>query len=327
MTTLPQSLWTVRLVFALLLLMLCEFLIWGGGSAYAAEDWVARALIYFALATLLLDFASRYHITEWKSIYLLGGMFGLLHALTMTELNDPRLEFFLRDFIVLPLGAMPLMFLVAFWVLHLFLSGEATGPSAFFLALLLGFIGGTWLNWYPQLDDINIATATLTETLPILLLGLVFTSMILAALPPPPQNPAETWQLSVYQIAAFGLVIVIPIIIRLSDGILSLAGFGSPVAIIAMTTLLLVATRGDRHSAIFPAFHFPKTPLLIGFFLLLIALGVGYGLGYVLSDTSDEPIQATLILNGMLVWGALWLPIVCTIYGVRLMTQLTREGY
>lgn len=319
--------WALRWLFGLLLLLGAEVIAWGEAADYGLLDWLALFLIYFAFAALALDAIVRYRAHEIKSLFLMAGIFGLGRGLLLSVMPNSA-EAFVLDLGLMALGAQVLVFGLAYACFRLLISGEASGPRHFLVALASGAIWGVWLRWYPELESVNIAPPTLSQAL-IACLGLFLLSGLAALLLPTGFNMRDEydWLLTPYEYAAMSLILFVTLVMRSSDGYIEPIGAGIMAVLLFVLSLMLILSKNNRR--IIPLLDLtpPQKPNLPGWFVLVLPLLLVGALSYNLVDTAEEPLIAQLVLRAILIFGSLWLPIISTLLGVQIMTRLTREGY
>ncbi|MDX2137926.1 MAG: hypothetical protein SF123_07500 [Chloroflexota bacterium] len=75
--------WLSRIAFAALLAFGSEIVLWNTPQRRSALDVLLLIAGYLAVATLVLDFVVRYSLRSFFGVLLLGGIYGLVNALTL----------------------------------------------------------------------------------------------------------------------------------------------------------------------------------------------------------------------------------------------------
>lgn len=316
----------VRLHFAILLLTFGELVAWQDASQHGILDWLAIALLYVAMSAILLDVMVRWRANDWRSLLLVAGLFGAMRAAMMSVLVLDA-DTFAVDLVFLPFGVEALMFVLAFLSFRLLLRGDTTGIWAFGIAAALGLFWGVWTRWGTTLDTVNVIAPDWSESLPYVVIMLLLGGIFPLLLRPSMRMEAEDWKLTPYGWGLAGVIVWGALILRASQGHIDA---GSLIAVllvsVALGFILAFTTslrRDDALSSITP----PHVPLILGWLVLLIPFAVLAWVGYNLSDGQDTPIYAEGLFRAILGFGLLWLPIVSTWEGTRLLIRLTREGY
>ncbi|MBZ0307022.1 MAG: hypothetical protein K8I82_13210, partial [Anaerolineae bacterium] len=187
--------WVIRLYFAFVLLICGELIGWQQASTYGLQEWVLVFLIYVTSAALLLDVISRWHVDNFLTLLLAAGIFGLIEG-TLVSLAARDADTVGIGLVFRPMGLEVLMFLLAFWMFRLLLSGRQAGAREFLLMAGVGAIWGVWVRWFPELEY-DRSSPALSESLPFLLAALLLAGFIPLAFRFRPVN----WQLSVYELA------------------------------------------------------------------------------------------------------------------------------
>jgi hypothetical protein len=323
MLTLINHRWVSRLHFGFWLLIYGELVAWQNAANYAPQDWLALAVIYLALGTICLDFIERMQVNHLRMLLLVGGLFGLARALTVSVIRVDA-DHFAIDLIFLPLGIEVLMFLLAFYSFQYLASGKAPTLYAFTLAAVVGFAWGTWSRWSPDLESVNIVAPNWDESLPYVVVALVLAGIIHLIL----HRDAESdWLLTPYEWAAAGGVLVVTAILRGNAGHIDLIGFGVIVLLLVIITLMLFFTRQTRSTSLLADFKPSQHPQVIQWLPALIPFALCAWAAYNLSDGDKTPVQATAFFRLLLIFGLAWLPLVSITIGLQTLRQLLREGY
>lgn len=145
--------------------------------------------------------------------------------------------------------------------------------------------------------------------------------------PPPKKMSFQDWLLEPYEWAAAGGILGLTAVLRLADGSIPGVGTALVAMIITMIVLILWFTRQTHKENWLRLLNPPRQPLLYGWIYMLIAFMLMGWAGYHLPQESDNPIQTTILFGLIAFFGAIWLPVVSVLIGIRAFTQLAREEY
>ena len=219
------AVWRVRIIFAAILAVFSEWVVWQQPLHFSAAQWLGWAVLYVALSALTLDLLVRFRANEPLSLLLLAGVYGLLDATLISHITTRDLPVSL---IVRPLAAQPLAFLGALGVLRLLLGEQRVRWGGVFIAALGGLAWGIWVRWLPHVSDDPLPAAdapTATVALGMATLALVVLSRI--ASPRAPRRRSD-WLLGELEWWAVGAVLVVALGAGMRQGALS--GEGLSVA-------------------------------------------------------------------------------------------------
>lgn len=316
--------WIPRIGFGLLLLVFGEMVAWQHAHQYDAFDWMAITAIYFSIAAILLDLMVRWHIQDWMGLLLVAGIFGLIES---TLISGGLFDNLPVSLVFYATGLETVMFMLAFGA-FLYLS-MARPPSVYLvgLAAIVGLGWGIWVRWYPELDSVNVPEFSLDEALPLTVIALLGNLLVLFILPPPNKMSDQDWLLEPYEWAATGGILAITFVLRLADGALPAFGMSLAITVIAMILLILWFSRKGHKENLLRLLNPPKQALLYGWLFMLGAFMFMGWLGYHLPHENDDSIPATILFAILAFFGAIWLPLVSVMIGIRAFTQLARDEY
>lgn len=307
--------WMIRLYFAFVLLICGELIGWQQASTYRIQEWVLVFLIYAAAAALLLDVISRWHVDNVFMLLLVAGIFGLIEG-TLVSLAARDADNAGVGLIFRPMGLEVLMFLLAFWMLRLLLSGRPAGAREFILMAGVGAAWGLWVRWFPELEY-DRSSPTLSESLPFLLAALLLAGLMPLSFRFKPVN----WQLSVYELAASIGVLVVVLIFRLEY--LDMLTLSMTAVVLIFMVFTLYFTRASREKSFLDA---PlQHPHWISWLILLFPLTALAWLSYDLFESQQTP--ADILFGAITLFGALWLPMLYSWLGYTTIAQIFRESY
>jgi hypothetical protein len=319
--------WIPRLHFGLLLLIFGELVAWQQASTFSLLDWLALAVIYLALALACLDFMMRFRAADIRSVFLVAGLYAATRAALLSVIHLDSLERFAIDLVFLPMGLQTLMFLLAFASFRLLSTGESTGPSAFGIALVVGFGWGTWTRWSPALESINVIAPTWDASLPYVVIALVVGGIVPLVLHPRLDMQPIDWLMTPYEWAFAGLTLFVTLVLRLSQGHIDILAVGIITLLMLGLLFMLNYSTTLRRTLPFAKMTPPQSPLILGWLLILAPFALAAWAGYNLSDGEAVPWQAVTLFRALLLFGVAWLPVISIWWGANMLTQMTREGY
>jgi hypothetical protein len=321
--------WVPRFSFAVLLLSFSELVFWQEAHFHQPIDWLPIALVYLALAALCLDLIARYRVRNWQSLLFIGGLYATLQN---TLISVAIFEDIPATFLFYATGLQSIVFLLAFGALYHLYSGQSGGPVALGVSALVGLMSGVWLRWYPTIDRVDQAVLDLVETLPYIVVALVFCAVIPLVLPQPAHLERHQWMLTPLEWLLVLLILVGAFIARLLNDHYSILGL--IISLVVSLIILLILwylgttqfsnqTDEDRDS---PLLYMLNQPFARAWAILLVIFTVLAIIAYHLPGESD-PIQASLLFAGLSILGIVWLPLLSVYVGVRVFMQLALEEY
>lgn len=321
--------WTLRLHFGLLLLVCGELVGWQNATTYQALDWLAIALIYLALGAALLDFIVRLRVNGWLTLLLVGGIFGVAQG-TLISLAAAEVDIIVTGLLLRALGVGSLMFILAFALYRLLLSGEQATIREGMIAALIGIGWGIWTRWFANLERVNVVAPQFSDSMPYVLIALAIVGVLpviffLRLSRPLVHMSDADWMLTPYEWVPVVIVLGITLILR--GSLIEPISVGIAITILVMIGMMLFFTRETRKGSVLDPITPPHIPLLIGWFALLVPFALGALAGYNLSGTGDESILANVYFGALTLYGAIWLPLISIVLGFRIITEMAREGY
>lgn len=310
--------WTPRLAFALLLLGFAEFVAWQRAATYSIFDWVVVLIIYAALTTALLDILARWYSHPWHSVLLVGGIFGLAHSSLITLSLHHNLPVSVLFYAT---GLGTLMFLLAYLSFRFLYSGGFSIRWLYALAPLLGFLTGLWLRWVPEIRNIEVIVPPLGESLPYIVAVLLLPALVVFYLPLPQQVERDDWLLQPMEWGAVGVVLGVTFLLRLQYFTVVSAIIGG-VILPVLFLLLWFAHRTLPHQPL----HLPIKPdheRIIRWVVMFIPFFLAAWLAYQLPGD----IQAALLFGLVVIFGALWPPIVSVLISFQAFVEMGKEEF
>jgi hypothetical protein len=315
--------WGTRLSFGALLLVFSEWVIWQEPTGFTVLEWAGLALVYLAFAAAALDLMARLYVRDVLSLLMLAGLYGLVNATLISHITARDLP---SSLFVRPLAAQPLAFLGAYASFQILASGRATGPLDFLVALIAGLAWGVWVRWFPEVAEEAVPRAEIETALPVLAVLLLACGVLRLLLPPSGIYNREDWMLMPFEWAFAGGVLIVALVIGNAQGAigdLSLAimlGLGSFLGLI-----LYMAGMLRRGALLLASITPPRTPNIVAWVILLPPFLVLGWVGYNLGGSGESALQSDILFGLLALAGAIWLPIVSIMIGVRAFVQLARE--
>jgi hypothetical protein len=314
-----------RLHFGLLLLVFQELVFWTNASTYGPFDWLVLGAIYAALGALLLDVVARFQVSTWQTWLLAAGLYGLLRGALLEEILFEDFNRFSFALTFLPLGVNTLAFLLALGSFRLLNSGEATGLYAFLIAAALGLGAGFWAKWASTIEQFSFTRPDWALSLPILLSLLGLSGIWPIFLEARGPRHREDWILTPYPLVGMGVCLGLGLAWRQQEGYIDWLSLFIFSIIGAVIVYLLYASQDYRPHSALQALTPPKLPLLPAWLILLAPFAAFYTLAYFMSDT--RPFFVEWGFQFLLILSSFWLPLVSAWLGVKIFSQLIREGY
>jgi len=311
-------------VFAALLLVFSEIIVWQTPTAYDPLDWLALALIYPALAAITLDLVARLNVRDIFSVLLLAGIYGLLDATLISHITTSDLPLSL---LVRPLGAQPLAFVGALAAFLLLASGRPTGLRAFVIALGVGLAWGVWVRWFPVVSDVSIPEVAIGTALAVLGIGLAAGGLIALALLPGAVDHGAAWRLNTVEWVLAGGVLLAALIVGAQQGHISPPGIVIVAALISFMGGVLYITRLLRpEGSLLEPVTPPRRPNIAGWLVPLVPLLLAGWAGYSLPGSGDSSTQSDVLIGVLTGFALIWLPAVSIVTGMRAFVLLARQG-
>lgn len=316
--------WGARLSFGAVLLVASEWIVWQTPTRFSALEWIGLAVLYLALAAIMLDLVTRLNVSEVFSLFLLAGIYGLVDATLISHVTARDLPISL---IVRPLSMQPLAFMVALAAFRILASGRATGPLDFLAALGIGLVWGVWVRWFPEVSDEPIPAVKIGTALAALAVGLVACGALRYIVPPADIYRREAWLLTRVEWLLSGGITLAALVLGLAQKDITRPGLGIVVALGSFMAAVLYATVPLRRGASFlAAITPPRRPNPAAWLVVIVPFLVAGWVGYSLPGSGSHSTQSDLLFGALTGFGIVWPPAVSTMVGVRAFVQLAREG-
>jgi hypothetical protein len=293
--------WGLRLNFALILGVFSGLLFWQG--EHTLLEWAFFGVGVVAIAALSLDFIVRWRVQDLAGLLILSGLCGMLLSLNHHTLGND----FPITVVLYGTGISTLAFFSAYIVFN-WLAVVYKPTHAIYFALI-GLIGAVWTYRIPA--DIVELGWTKPSLFPLIAGVLVLAAigvLLPIALPRREVMESTQWLLKPGEwLPVLAVCLVIPLVWVTQDKLTPLQ-LGVGIGVSFMLGVMLWAYRLMKKPDSYLKITFIQpNPFLL---LWIIGLGLGYGVGYIL-----PVLFGRIILGGIFLFGAFWLPIVSSILG------------
>lgn len=316
--------WGTRFSFAVVLAGFSELIVWQTPTTFSALEWIGLAAVYLALAAVILDLMTRFHVNDIFSLLLIAGVYGLVDATLISRITTQDLPISL---IVRPLSAQPLAFLAALAAFQILASGRATGPLDFVVALGIGLVWGVWVRWFPVVSDQPVPGVEIGTALIVLAVWLLACLVVRRALPPADIYQPDDWLLTPLEWLVSGGALGIALAVGVARDAIPQDDLGIVVGLLTFLITMLYATRVLRRGASYlGTITPPRRPNPAAWLILVVPFLVAGWIGYRLPGSGDSSVQSDILFGALTGFGLLWPPAVSTLIGVKAFIQLSREG-
>lgn len=298
------SIWRLRLVFGLTLLVFSEIVVWQNPTARAWYEWLILALLYVALGSFLLDVIVRFQAHTPAAIGLACGVYGLLSG---SIVNHGAYYSMPIGLIVRVLG---LQVGAAFLALMLFLyvmRGTTPPLLAIGAAALVGVAWGIWTAWYPAQPNIGWGApprqmAQLYLFVPLVGLGALYAFFMPRFEVLRELNLSLLW----WEMIACGAPLFFSLLIGIANNTIPALELLLPLAIFAFCLWALYFQQPESDPSILAQITF-SAPSLVGYVLLVAPL---IFFGFLAFDAASGELFALGELLYVIVagFGSGWLP-------------------
>ncbi len=322
--------WGARALLALTLAFFSEVVWWSSDPlALSAGQWGTRAVLYLALAALLLDLMARFGAGELFGWIVLGGLYGLLHGALISggALAALPLSLVTRPLGLHTLGGGMLALLFLGWLLD----GRGFVPGRAILLAGVGLLAGVWVRWYPLLPSNDFPLPGVSSVLVLLVIGLALIGALFFAWARLAGQRGlvleSALSLSPWAWGAVAAALIIGFLGQARAGAIVTPG-GALLGVLAGYLILLLYFLRSGVSAIpFLRRLDPPRPVSVPVFGLYAALLVlPAALGYNLPGGGPEALPLRALTAALTLFGILWLPGVSLGIGLRAYIRLFRQG-
>lgn len=316
--------WRARIVFAAVLLVFSEWIVWQTPLEFTALEWLGWGVLYLALAALMFDLFVRFRVGDPFGVLLLAGVYGLLNATLISHISTQDLPFSL---IVRPLAAQPLAFIGAFVAYQVLASGRATGLLDAASAAVAGLAWGVWARWFPVMSEDPLPTVARGDAVVALALALVALLVLASVMPPPVLRRRADWLLTPVEWLAVAGVLVAALVMGLERGMSGGLGLVIVVLLAGFMLAVLYLTLPLRPGGTLLDFVMPQRgPNPVAWMMLVVPFLVAGAIGFSLPGGDDGSVQGDILIGLLAGFGIVWPPAVSGVIGVRTFIQLTRRG-
>jgi hypothetical protein len=190
--------------------------------------------------------------------------------------------------------------------------------------LLIGIASGLWIHGIAEAADLHWPNVDLATSVPVLVAGLIINGLT-ATVRPSSSHQEFKWRLGFWSWVIILLGIGTALIARIVNGTLSVGGLIIMMIVLVMVQLILwfETNLHKKTSSLLDTFEPDQHDRFVRMVVMSGPLLGGHLLGYWLSDTISS--LNTLLFLGIVIFGAVWLPIISTQLGFKAFIQLVEE--
>ncbi len=321
-----MSLWVVRLLWAVMLLLGNEILLWNNPQLHEPLEWGLRVVGYIISSTLMLDFAVRYRIRNIYDVMTLIAVHVMLVALLIQP--DVAFDAFPSKFIQRMMGAVGFVSIEMFGM-FLLMTRRSIKRGRFlmvFYAIAVGFYWGIWSRWAPLREVNGIEPTTFNIMLALFFgVGLIVLLLFLRVSRQHSVWQARDLQLGNRELGAVLIAFMVLLFIRFAQGQLAFGGITIAGVLLALAVGVLYYRKPEKAQMLMDK-HFPPQPLHWGWVVLvgmIIAVSAvfAYHLPFIELDFFNQLWILELAFLGI---GGLWLPMVAVVFSTEALDYQSR---
>lgn len=322
------TIWVLRGLVGLTLAFFSEVVWWSSDPlALTVEAWAVRAVLYLALAALLLDLMARSGVGELYGWLVLGGIYGLLNGALVTGRAFDALPLSL---VTRPLGLHTLGggMLALLWLRWLVDGRGFVAWRAIVLAAI-GMLWGVWVRWYPLLPTNGYGLPPVGTALALVALGLGAIGLVLAGAGLRLRQrslPLENaLRLSPWGWGAVTAVLVLTFIGEARVGHIGTVGGAILGVLVGYLVMLLYFLRGQAGRPFLQTLDPPRLVGPLTYILYGALLVIPAALGYSLPGSGPDGLPLRAMTSVLTLFGILWLPGVSLGIGLSAYIRLFRQ--
>lgn len=320
------SVWMVRGLLALLLLLAVEILFWNKPGSRSLYEWPLLIVGYMLLATVALDLLVRYRIRDIWGVMIVVGVLSALNGLFLNP--QSALEDVPNTLLSRTLGGYWLISLEMVGLFLALLGGKSTLHKVLMLigSVVIGFFWAVWVKWYPAFFLGAYRAATIQEmfqtlawvVLPIIILWVLVRGRAQTSTP-------EHFQVPWLGYAVIGLLAMLLFIYHALQNHYDGLGIALSLIIVGVLWAMLWFRADTQKTSLLATYLAEKSPSplwLIASLALFVAVTIG---GYVLALIEVLGFNQFTLLNlAFPLFGAGWIPLVAAVIGIHAMTRQMR---
>ncbi|MCA9886861.1 MAG: hypothetical protein KC546_00760 [Anaerolineae bacterium] len=325
------TLWLVRGLLALLLMLAVEVLFWNDPGGRELYEWPILLVGYLVLATIVPDLLVRYRV---RDIWGVMAVVGLVCALNGLFLNpQSALADGAQTLLSRTLGAYWFISLEMVGVFLVLLGGHPWSNRRPLLigAFVVGFFWAVWVKWYPAFFPGAYRAVTIYELFQMLAI-FVLPTLVLALIVRR-RTPAfvEHFRIPWQGYAVAGLLAMLLLIYQtLQNRYVDAIGIVLSLIVVGVLWAMLWF-RADTQKPPLLATYLSEKPIPLWWLLLTLAAFIGMALFGFATDTLVNLFglnQFTLLHLVFTLIGAGWIPLTAAVIGIRGITrQMQMRGY
>jgi hypothetical protein len=296
--------WGLRLILGAVLLTISEVVMWQNPLVRRPLDWLGVAVLYVALAALLLDFTVRFQVRHPSSLLLLGGAYAVLQSAT---LNPGVFDSFPITLVVRGLGLQTAAAVYGLLLFVTVMRGKQPGPWHWLGAVAIGAIWGIWLHWYPLQAGVNWGLVPLATGQTYAALLLISVGVLFFVIGPRFRVVREDrLQLVLWERVSVAAVLFVALLLAMAQALIPLLPLLVLIALGAYIAWALNFQRGGYDPSLLAQITF-AAPNLITYITLAVVFFVVGSLSYGLIADRDS-LVGVVVYYLVLAFGALGLP-------------------
>lgn len=320
------SLWVIRLLWACLLLMGNEILLWNNPQTHDPLEWLLRIIGYIASSTIMLDLAVRYRIRNLYDVMTLIAVHAMLVALLIQP--DVAFDVFPSKFIQRMLGGVGFVSIEMFGMFLLMtrVSIKRGRLLMIFYAIAVGFYWGVWSRWAPLRDVNAIQPIEFNIMLALFFaVGLVILLLFLRVTRHHSVWQADHLKLDQHGLGAVMIVCLIVLFIRFAQGYLNFGGMTVAGALLALGVGVLYYRKPEKAQMLMDK-HFPPQPIhylwvVLAGAIVAVSAFVSYHLPFIELDFFNQLWILELAFLGI---GGIWLPLIAVVFSTEAIDRQSR---
>lgn len=319
-------LWTVRLLFASLLLLGGEILLWNNPQVHDVLEWFIRIIAYIVSATLLLDLAVRYRIRNVYDVMTLM----VVHVMIVALVIQPSVAFdeFPSKFIQRMMGGVGFVGIEMMGVFLIMTRSNVKRGKILLLlyAIAVGFYWGIWTRWTPLRDVSGIESTTFSMML--LYFGVVAVIVFGLFLWMSRQSSglkAHEFQLNQRGIGLATIILLILFVIRLLQGHIEFGGLAIIGVLVAFAIGVLYYRKPEKAGMLMDK-HIPPQPIHLLWLTVVVGIVAlsaygAYSLPFIALDFVNQLWILELAFLGI---GGIWLPLIAVVFSTEAIDRQSR---
>ncbi len=306
--------WGLRLIMGAVLLTFSEVVMWQNPPEHTPLDWIARAVLYIALASILIDVTVRFQAHEIAGLALISGLYGLLSSAIVSHSVFTTLPW---NLLLRGLGLQTGAGLYSLLFFVIVMRGRQLVLRELIGAASIGLLWGIWIKWYPVQPNIHWGLVAIESATLYLIGGFVLTGVLFLLVGPRFGVIREKdFQLLWWEWIVVGTPLFLALIIGMLDAnVIPVLPLALVAVLIGIVLGALFLQRHGYEPSILAQVLF-AAPNAQSYVILSVVFLVVGTFGSLLVADGDSPlgIAAYFLIISL---GALWLPAASALVGIR----------